>query len=233
MCPLISPPWLYSPTGPDRFVPGEWRSETGDWAQLLAGHSSEHSVTIQGTEASVKWDSDEQEAAVMTVLETEKSVTSVPSMSDRYITPEYLAHLPTSVSRLWTMQRMWKFSDFMKICVTNCDVKKYAIIVSILVPGYTEWHFSLCSLSLHKYRLSRCHKPSHFNVVMTVTNYCHRLPARKIHFAHCQSHPVFVNFRSAINSFSRLGLVNIQLLVKVLLLMFHVCFFLRSCQISK
>ena len=37
----------------------------------------------------------------MTVLETEKSVTSVtsvPSMSDRYITPEYLAHLPTSVS---------------------------------------------------------------------------------------------------------------------------------------
>jgi len=32
----------------------------------------------------------------MTVLETERSVTSVPSMSDRYITPEYLAHLPTS-----------------------------------------------------------------------------------------------------------------------------------------
>ena len=31
----------------------------------------------------------------MTVLEQEKSVTT---MSDRYITPEYLAHLPTSVS---------------------------------------------------------------------------------------------------------------------------------------
>ena len=32
---------------------------------------------------------------VMTVLEQEKTVTA---MSDRYITPEYLAHLPTSVS---------------------------------------------------------------------------------------------------------------------------------------
>ena len=36
---------------------------------------------------------------VMTVLEQEKSVATVQSnMSDRYITPEYLAHLPTSVS---------------------------------------------------------------------------------------------------------------------------------------
>ena len=32
---------------------------------------------------------------VMTVLEQEKTVST---MSDRYITPEYLAHLPTSVS---------------------------------------------------------------------------------------------------------------------------------------
>lgn len=74
---------------------------------------------------------------------------------------------------------MGKLIDFMTICVTICEVKRYAIIVSILVPGYTEWHFSLCSLSLHKYRLSRCHKPSHFNVVMTFTNYCHRLPASR------------------------------------------------------
>ena len=74
---------------------------------------------------------------------------------------------------------MWKLIDFMTICVRICEVKRYAIIVSILVPWYTEWHFSLCSLSLHKYRLSRCHKPSHFNVVMTFTNYCHRLPASR------------------------------------------------------
>ena len=42
----------------------------------------------------------------MTVLESETSVTTVSSMSDRYITPEYLAHLPTSVSRCRMMQRM-------------------------------------------------------------------------------------------------------------------------------
>ena len=49
----------------------------------------------------------------MTVLETEKSVTSVPSMSDRYITPEYLAHLPTSVSYTRHISDAAKNHDFM------------------------------------------------------------------------------------------------------------------------
>ena len=38
------------------------------------------------------------DACSMTVLEEERKMTSGLSLGDRYITPEYLAPLPTSVS---------------------------------------------------------------------------------------------------------------------------------------
>ena len=82
-------------------------SQTGAWSSVTC-RPPERSVPWQQSDNT--WDrqcgSNEQETAVMTVLETETSVTSVSSMSDRYITPEYLAHLPTSVSRFRMMQRM-------------------------------------------------------------------------------------------------------------------------------
>ena len=53
----------------------------------------------------------------MTVLETEKSaVPSVQASMDRYITPEYLAHLPTSVSYTIHISDGAKNHDFMTLC---------------------------------------------------------------------------------------------------------------------
>ena len=61
-----------------------------DWADGRAGpsYSRYYSVTCRPSPCLLT-DSE------MTVLEQDKTG---PTMSDRYITPEYLAHLPTSVS---------------------------------------------------------------------------------------------------------------------------------------
>jgi len=56
----------------------------------------------------------------MTVLEQEKSKSSSLNMGERYITPEYLAHLPTSVSesiyfRIWAAKRADVLSDLFSV----------------------------------------------------------------------------------------------------------------------
>ena len=73
----------------------------------------------------------------MTVLETEKSaVPSVQASMDRYITPEYLAHLPTSVSYTRHISDDAKNHDFMTF-ESICEKSLSAIILS-LHPGTSE-----------------------------------------------------------------------------------------------
>ena len=121
----------------------------------------------------------------MTVLEQEKSVSTVNSMSDRYITPEYLAHLPTSVSsrkqiELWqnheTMCCGWDRQDTLS-GISHCDdcqpchmtnivtgVMLSYNCLSVIIATPTNIHLKSTKLSTFKCaaRLSQWCRPSNY-----------------------------------------------------------------------